>query len=49
MLEKIIKASNKEFDINFCCCVSLPGYTWQCGLNYCNENIQPFQDKHMIP
>ena len=30
--EKIIKVSANEFDINPIYSVSLPGYTWQCGL-----------------
>ena len=30
--EKLIKVSIKEFDINPLYCVTLPGYTWQCGL-----------------
>ena len=31
---KLIKASIKEFDINPLYCISLPDYTWQCGLIY---------------
>ena len=34
VIEKLIKVSINEFDINRLCCVSLPGYTWQCGLKY---------------
>ena len=29
-------------------CVSLPGYTWQCGLKYTVINLQTLQDKDMI-
>ena len=29
-------------------CVSLPGYTWQCGLKYTGINLQTLQDKDMI-
>ena len=31
---KFIKASVNEFGIGLLYCVSLPGYTWQCGLKY---------------
>ena len=42
--EKFIKVSIKEFDINPIDCVSLPGYTWQCGLKYTGINLQTLQD-----
>ena len=29
-------------------CVSLPGYTWECGLKYTGLNLQTLQDKVMI-
>ena len=29
-------------------CVSLTGYTWQCGLKYTGLNLQTLQDKDMI-
>ena len=29
-------------------CVSLPGYTWQCGLKHTDINLQTLQDKDMI-
>ena len=32
VFEKFVKVSVKEFGINPPYCVSLPGYTWQCGL-----------------
>ena len=32
VFEKYIKISVNEFGINPLYCVSLPGYTWQCGL-----------------
>ena len=44
---KIIKVSVNEFGINLLYCVSLPGYTWQCGLKYTNIKIQTLQDKDM--
>ena len=46
--EKFIKVSVTEFDIKPLYCVSLPGYTWQCGLKYTGINLQTLQDKDMI-
>ena len=48
VFEKFIKVSFNEFEINPLYCVSLPGYTWQCGLNYTGINLQTLQDKDMI-
>ena len=48
IFEKFIKVSVKEIDINHLYCVSLPGYTWQCGLRYTGTNIQTLQVKDMI-
>ena len=48
VFEKIIKVSVIEFVINPLYCVSLPGYTWQCGLKYTGINLQTLQDKDMI-
>ena len=48
VFEKFIKASVNEFGINPLYCVSLPGYTWQCGLKYTGINLQTLQDKDMI-
>ena len=48
VFEKFIKVSVNEFDINPLYCVSLPGYTWQCGLKYTGKNLQTLQDKDMI-
>ena len=28
--------------------MSLPGYTWQCGLKYTDVKLQTLQDKDMI-
>ena len=33
VFEKFIKVSLNEIGINPLYCVSLPGYTWQCGSN----------------
>ena len=38
VFEKIIKVSVNEFDINPLYCVSLPSYTWQCGLKFTGTN-----------
>ena len=48
VFEKFIKVSINEFKINPLYCVSLPGYTWQCGLKYMGINLQTLQDKDMI-
>ena len=48
VFEKFIKVSINEYKINPLYCVSLPGYTWQCGLKYTGINLQTLQDKDMI-
>ena len=48
VFEKFLKVSVNEFGINPLYCVSLPGYTWQCGLKYTGVIFQTFQDKDMI-
>ena len=48
VFEKFIKVSINEFGINPLYCVSLPGYTWQCGLKYSGINLQTLQDEGMI-
>ena len=48
VFEKFINVSVNEFGINPLYCVSLPGYTWQCGLKYTGVNLQTLQDKDMI-
>ena len=47
VFEKFIKVSVNEFDINPLYCVSLPGYTWQCGLKYTGIKLQTLQDGDM--
>ena len=37
-----------EFGINPLYCVSLPGYTWECGLKYTGINLPTLQDKDLI-
>ena len=48
VFENFIKVSFKEFEINPLFCVSLPVYTWQCGLKYTRINLQTLQDKDMM-
>ena len=48
VFEKFIKVSINEFGVNPLYCVSLPGYTWQCGLKYAGINFRTFQDKDTI-
>ena len=45
---EIKKKSVDEIGINLVYCVSLPGYTWHCGLKYTGINLQTLQDKDMI-
>ena len=48
VFEKFIKVSQNEFGISPLYSVSLPGYTWACGLKYTNIKLQTLQDKEMI-
>ena len=48
MFEKFEKVLVNEFGINPLYSVSLPGYTWECGLKYTGTNLQTLQDKDMI-
>ena len=48
VFEKFIKVSQNEFGISPLYFVSLPGYTWECGLKYTNIRLQTLQDKDMI-
>ena len=48
MFENFKKVSVNEFGINPLYCVSLPGYTWLCGLKYTGINLQTLQDKDLI-
>ena len=48
VFEKFKKVSVNEFGINPLYCVSLQGYTWQCGLKYTEINLHTLQDKDMI-
>ena len=48
VFEKSIKVSEYKFGIILLYFVSLPGYTWVCGLKYTNIKLQTLQDKEMI-
>ena len=45
VFEKFIKVSQIEFGISPLYFVSLPGYTWACGLKYTNIRLQTLQGK----
>ena len=46
--EKFIKISVNEYGIIPLYCVSLPSYTWQCGLKHTGMNLETLQDENMI-
>ena len=46
--ENFLKVSIKEFGINPLYCVSLPGYTWQCGLKNIGKKLQTLQEKDLF-
>ena len=48
VFEKFSKVLVKDFCINPLHCVSLPGYTWHCGLKFKRINLQTLQNKDMI-
>ena len=48
VFENIIKISFEDYGINLLYCVSLPGYTWQCGMKHTDIKLQTLQDKDMI-
>ena len=48
VFEKFIKVSQNEFGISPLYFVSLPGYTWECGLKCTNIKLQTLQDKDMV-
>ena len=48
IFEKFIERSFKDIDINPLYCVSLSGYTWQCGMKYFDIELQALQSKDMI-
>ena len=48
VFENIIKTSKEEFKINPLYSISLPGYTWDVGLRYANNNLEKIQDVNML-
>ena len=48
VFEIFIKISIEEYGINPLYCVSLPGYTVQCGMKYTDIKLQTLQDRDMI-
>ena len=48
VIEKFVKVSFEEYEINPLYCVSLPGYTYQCALKYTDIKLQTLQDKDLI-
>ena len=48
VFEKFINVSVNEFGKEPPYCVTLPGYTWQCGSKYTGKNLQTLQDNDMI-
>ena len=48
VFEKFIKRYTEEYGIIPLYCVSLPGYTWQCGMKHTDIKLQTLQDKDMI-
>ena len=47
-VREVYKNIKNEVDANPTYCVSLPGYTWQCGLKYTDNKLQTLQDKEMM-
>ena len=45
--ENIVEVSIKELDSNLLFCVSFPGCTWECGLNYIDIKLQTLDDKEL--
>ena len=48
VIEKFIKLSIKDFEINPLYCVSICSHTIQCCLKYTDIKLQSLQDKDMI-
>ena len=48
MFGKLRKVSFNEFGFNSLYCVSLPDYTWQCGMKYTDIKLQTLPDRDMI-
>ena len=48
VFENFIKTSIEDYGINPLYCVSLPGYTWQCGMKCTDIKLQTLQDIGLI-
>ena len=48
VFEKFLKVSIFEIQVNFLYCVSLPGFTWLCGLKNTDKKLQTLQDEEII-
>ena len=48
VFEKFNKIFIEEFGINPLYCMSLPDYTWQCGMKHTHIKLQTLQDKDLI-
>ena len=48
VFEKFVKISVNENSTIPLYCVSLPGYTWQCGLKFTGINLQTLEGEDMI-
>ena len=48
VFEKFIKIPIEEYGINPLYCVSLLGYTWQCGMKNTDIKLQTLDDKDLI-
>ena len=44
---KFVKVSTKEYGNNLLYCFSLPGYTYDCALNYTDIKLQTLEDKDL--
>ena len=48
VFENFVKVSTKVNDVIPLWCISLPGYTYPCSLNYTDIKLQTLQDKDLI-
>ena len=48
VIDKFIIVTVCQFGFNHLYCVSLPGYTWQCGLKHTGMNLQTHENKYKI-
>ena len=48
VFEKFIKVYTEEYGKNPLYCLSLPGYTYQCALNYTDIRLQTLLDEDLI-